>query len=170
MPLIQLSAGWTIAVFAVLWFLLHLAASLVCHRIDEKYLDFNNLLFKPRPWEKEGKLYNRFFAVRKWKKFLPEIDLFRGNALKITLYKKKPGLDGNEVLEIYLKESCRAELSHWLAITPFWIFGFFAPSPVIPLMLLYALAANLPCIIIQRYNRPRIARLLLKTGDKPAGV
>ena len=27
-------------------------------------------------------------------------------------------------------------------------------------MLIYALAVNLPCIIIQRYNRPRLQRLL----------
>lgn len=159
--LIQLPAGWTIALFAVIWFLLHLAASVVCHRIDEKYLTVNSALFKTRTWEKEGMLYDRLLRVRKWKKFLPEIYLFRQGALKEALYKKEPGAGRKELLEQYLLESCRAELSHWLAIAPFWIFGFFAPPPVILYMLLFALAANLPCIIVQRFNRPRIAKVLL---------
>ena len=160
MQLIQLPVGWTIAVFAVLWFLFHLAASVICHRIDEKYLSIDNKLFKTRTWEKEGKFYNKFLGVRKWKKFLPELYLFRRDALKKALYRKQPDNGSKELLKKYLLESCRAELSHWLAITPFWIFGFFAPLSVIPYMLLYALVANLPCIIIQRYNRPRIAKLL----------
>lgn len=170
MQLIQLPAGWAIAVFVVLWFLLHCAASVVCHRIDEKYLTYNNALFKSRRFEQEGKLYSRFVKVKKWKKILPEIYPFRQEVLKEALYRKQPGLDSEKLIEKYLLESCRAELSHWLAITPFWIFGFFAlPLVIIPCMLLYALAANLPCIIVQRYNRPRIAKHLLRTRSKLAG-
>ncbi|MEA5061120.1 MAG: hypothetical protein VB015_01720 [Erysipelotrichaceae bacterium] len=60
----------------------------------------------------------------------------------------------------FLIESARGELTHWLAILPFWVFGFFAPSYIIPIMLAYALIVNLPCIIVQRYNRPRIKKLL----------
>ena len=168
--LIQLPAGLTIVLFAVIWFLLHLAASAVCHRVDDKYLTINSLLFKTRSWEQEGMLYDRLLGVRKWKIFLPEIYLFRRGALEEALYKKEPGAGRNELFEQYLLESCRAELSHWLAITPFWIFGFFAPPAVILYMLLYALGANLPCIIVQRFNRPRIARLLLKTGGKSSKV
>lgn len=165
---VQLPAIWTIALFSVLWFLLHLAASEVCHRIDEKYLSVNNALFKTRIWEKEGKLYDRLLKARKWKKFLPEIYLFKQRTLKETLYKKEPDTKKNELLEQYLLESCRAELSHWLAITPFWIFGFFAPPSVILYMLLYALAANVPCIIVQRYNRPRITKMLFRFRGKSA--
>lgn len=168
MQLTQLPAGWIIAAFSVTWFLIHLAASVISNRIDEKHLAFNNMLFKTRTWEEEGKLYNRFFGVKKWKKYLPEIFLFRRGTLENTLYGKRPGPDSIKLLEKYLLESCRAELSHWLAITPFWIFAFFAPLPVIPYMLLYALVANLPCIIVQRYNRPRIGGMLSRTRNKQA--
>ncbi|MBW6462966.1 MAG: hypothetical protein K0B84_02095 [Firmicutes bacterium] len=165
----QLPTAWTIVLFALLWFLLHLTASAVSHRIDEKYLSVEKALFKTRTWEKEGQLYDRLLRAKKWKKFLPEIYLFKQGVLKEILSKKEPGTKKKELLEQYLLESCRAELSHWLAITPFWIFGFFAPPPVIPYMLLYALAANIPCIIIQRYNRPRITKLLLKSSSESAG-
>lgn len=160
MSLMQLSAGWIIVLFAVLWVVLHLAASAISHRIDEKYLTINNLVFKTRTWEENGRVYDRLLKVKKWKKFLPEIYLFRHGALKEVLYKKEPSAGRNELLEQYLLESCRAELSHWLTIFPFWIFGFFAPPVIVFYMLLYALAANLPCIIVQRFNRPRIVKLL----------
>ncbi len=61
---------------------------------------------------------------------------------------------------MFLKESCRAEFSHIIAIFPFWIFGLFAPFTVVPIMLVYALLVNVPCIIAQRYNRPRILKIL----------
>lgn len=51
---------------------------------------------------------------------------------------------------------------HWLGILPFWVFGLFAPPGVIWIMLAYALIVNLPCIIAQRYNRPRVYALLKK--------
>ena len=33
-------------------------------------------------------------------------------------------------------------------------------------MLIYALIANLPCIITQRYNRPRVQKLLERTRSR----
>ncbi|MBK8650664.1 MAG: hypothetical protein IPN23_02960 [Elusimicrobia bacterium] len=53
------------------------------------------------------------------------------------------------------------ELAHWLAMTaaPFFLWN----RPWVGgLMAAYALAGNLPCVIAQRYNRARLARLLGK--------
>ncbi len=69
-------------------------------------------------------------------------------------------------LHRFLIESCRAEMTHFFAILPFWVFGFIAPPEVILIMLLYALALNMPCIIAQRYNRPRIKNLMDKRYQK----
>ena len=78
-------------------------------------------------------------------------------------FKKRQLADlSNENLNRFLTESARGELTHWLAIFPFWVFGFFAPPQVVWMMLVYALLINLPCIMAQRYNRPRIRRLLKK--------
>ena len=86
-----------------------------------------------------------------------------GHGLEKRGFKKKR-LDNftEENLNRFLVESARGELTHWLAILPFWIFGFFAPVRVIWFMLLYALLINMPCIIVQRYNRPRVHKLLYK--------
>jgi hypothetical protein len=66
----------------------------------------------------------------------------------------------------FILESKRAELVHWLAILPFWVFGLWGPPIVIPIMFVYALAVNLPCIIAQRYNRPRLLRLLMLSENR----
>lgn len=36
-------------------------------------------------------------------------------------------------------------------------------------MLIYAILINLPCIVVQRYNRPRIQRLLQRMEGSPEG-
>ena len=67
-----------------------------------------------------------------------------------------------ENLKRFLIETSRGELVHWLGILPFWVFGLFAPPQIIWIMLAYALIVNLPCIIAQRYNRPRVYALYQK--------
>ena len=98
--------------------------------------------------------------VRRWKKYLPD----GGSLVKGGFEKKKLVSFSKDNLDKYLLESCRAEMIHWLAILPFWVFGFFTPPIVILYMLIYALAINMPCIIAQRYNRPRIVRIVTRRG------
>ena len=69
-------------------------------------------------------------------------------------------------LRTWVLESCRAELVHWLAIPPALLFFLWNPWPVGLLMILYALAVNGPCIVAQRYNRPRFLALLEKNGPR----
>ena len=98
--------------------------------------------------------------MRRWKKYLPD----GGSLVKDGFEKKKLVSFEKDNLDKYLLESCRAEMIHWLAILPFWIFGFFTPPIVILDMLIFALAVNLPCVIAQRYNRPRIVRVVARRG------
>jgi glycosyl-4,4'-diaponeurosporenoate acyltransferase len=57
-------------------------------------------------------------------------------------------------------ETYRGEWSHWLtlALTPI----FFLWNPILPdaILVFYALATNLPCIFVQRYNRVVLQRIL----------
>ena len=140
----------------ILWPVLQIAAAFICHMLPERFLLHSSFFYRCHGWEKGGEIYRRIFKVHRWKKFLPDSAAFiKGD------YKKK-SLDSlsKSNLEKYLLESCRGEMTHWLAIPPFWIFGLFAPTRVIFYMLIYALAVNLPCIITLRYNRPRIEKLL----------
>jgi glycosyl-4,4'-diaponeurosporenoate acyltransferase len=143
--------------FIALWFVFQVGAALIALNTPDRRLRPDAILFRTRRWEHEGRAYDKLLAVRRWKGLLPD----GGAAWKKRGYRKKSLTDlSQENLERFILESARAELTHMLAIVPFWVFGFFAPPNVIWIMLAYALAVNLPCIIAQRYNRPRVRALL----------
>ncbi len=147
--------------FFAAWPLLHLAAGVICRKIPNGRYKSGRGLYKVCSWESRA-FYDRYFHVASWKKYLPDGAAILGNGFhKKHLAGKDPAY-----LELFLVESCRAELTHWLAIAPFWIFGLWAPARVIFWMLLYAGFVNLPCIMVQRYNRPRIAALIEKMGKR----
>jgi len=157
MQIFEFSPKVTIIIFILLWPLLQLSISFLCILVNDKHFNYRSFFYKTGSWENNGEIYNKVFMIRKWKKFLPD-----GGAIMKGYKKKHLDNMSKENLEKYLIESCRAELQHWLSIFPFWIFGFFAPARVLIYMLIYAVAVNLPCIIAQRYNRPRIVKLLIK--------
>lgn len=157
MQLIFLSDTWMVVSFFIVWPLLQVLAALIALAIPDRAYNPNAFFYRSHRFEKEGEIYNRFFAVRKWKHLLPD----GGGILKKRGFRKKKLQNfSKDNLERFLIESARGELTHWLAIFPFWIFGFFAPAYMIPIMLAYALIVNLPCIIAQRFNRPRIIKIL----------
>lgn len=159
MQIFYLSNQCTIVLCFILWGFFQVSISLLCLRIPDGYLPPGAFLFKERRWEKKGALYERVFKIRKWKVFLPD----GGNVIK-GAYRKKHLVDSSkENLERFVIETCRGELAHLLSIVPFWIFGLFSPPIVIVYMFIYAVAVNLPCIITQRYNRIRLARVINKS-------
>lgn len=156
MQIFHLSEAWMVVLFFILWPVFQVSAALLCLKIPDRYFSPKGFIFKERKWEKGGAFYEKVFKVRKWKRFLPD-----GGAVIKSGYRKRHLTDySKENLERFLIESCRAELTHLLAILPFWIFGLFAPPIFILYMFIYALAVNLPCMIAQRYNRPRFLKML----------
>ena len=148
---------WLMVVsFFVVWPVLQIGFSKISNKIPDEKFSENSWFYKSRKWERDGKIYEKAAKIRRWKRLLPD-----GAAVFNEGFKKKKleRLD-EEYLKGFIKETCRAEWAHWMQITPFWIFGLWAPLHVIWIMLAYALALNLPCIITQRYNRPRLKRLL----------
>ncbi|NEF12352.1 glycosyl-4,4'-diaponeurosporenoate acyltransferase, partial [Staphylococcus aureus] len=51
------------------------------------------------------------------------------------------------------------ELIHWISILPVIIFNK-GPRLVKYINIFYAMITNVPIIIVQRYNRPRLTQLL----------
>jgi len=157
MQLFFLPEWQMILLFFVLWFCFQFGAAWFCFCMSDSYFLKDSFLYQTRSWEKKSNIYKKL-KVKRWKKYLPDGGgLFKGG------YAKRQLKDfSTENLNKFLIESRRAELTHWLAICPFWVFGFFAPLHVVWIMLVYALVVNMPCIIAQRYNRPRIMELLSK--------
>ena len=95
-------------------------------------------------------------GVRRWKDHLPEAGaLFPGGVSKRQL---PPGEDGG--VGRFVVETRRAELGHWASLACLPLFPLWNPPIGVAVVVAYGLAANLPCIVVQRYNRGRGQRLL----------
>lgn len=128
-------------------------------KVPEKFLNYKKWLFRERIWENHGAIYQRLFRVKLWKKFVPELNDF----IKSVFPKKKIMEYSNEYLNRYLVESCRSELAHWSIVLCTLVFSFLDGN----MTFIIALALNLPYIIIQRYNRPRVVSILEQIDNSP---
>jgi glycosyl-4,4'-diaponeurosporenoate acyltransferase len=157
MRLIHLSTFWTVVIDIIAWFVIHMGVVHILIRIPAEHFDPANWLFRSKKWERDGRLYNDVFRIRKWKKYLPD-----GSALlgKMGFPKDKLSSRNRAYLEAFWVETCRAELTHWI-ITLFAPFFFlWNPFAVGFIMIFYASAENFPLIMAQRYNRIRFRHLL----------
>jgi glycosyl-4,4'-diaponeurosporenoate acyltransferase len=107
--------------------------------------------------------YERGLGIRRWKGWIPDA----GNALpggirKASLARREP-----TSLRRLIAETRRAELVHW-ALWPAWLAtALWLPPAGVLLNLLFASLFNLPCVLIQRFNRLRLQRLLLGMARSP---
>ncbi len=165
MQLFYLPTPLTLFLFFVLWGIFQTGAAFISTHLPDRFFQERHFLYRTRKFEKQGKFYQKWFFIRHWKHLLPD------GASAIGGYKKRHLTDfSTNNLEKFLVESRKAELTHWLAIPFFWVFGLFAPPIVLPLMFAYAVLVNFPCIIAQRYNRPRIQGLLAKQQRKASSM
>jgi glycosyl-4,4'-diaponeurosporenoate acyltransferase len=159
MRLIFFNTFWTVIIDIIAWFIIHMAVVMVIVRIPITHFDSGGFLYRLRRWEKGGDLYRRIFRVKKWKELAPD-----GAALlKDRGFPKKRLKSTDEsYLRLFLMETCRAELTHWIIMgfAPFFFLWnrFFVGL----IMILYALLENLPLIMVQRYNRHRLIRVIEK--------
>lgn len=154
MPLIKLNTTQLLISYFIVWPFLQIMISLVCNRISDEHFSDNSFLLKTRKWEKEGRIYKSVFKIHKWKPILPDGARLYNNGFE----KKNVKHFDSAYFEKFIIETGRAEINHWIQIMPFWIFILWSPSYVILPMFLYAMIVNFPCIIAQRYNRPRLRR------------
>ncbi len=143
-------------VYSVLWVGFHFGGGYLAHRAPERMLDPEGPLFRIRDWERGGEIYQRLFRIRAWKGRIPEAGAFYRGGIS----KRRIGDASPEKLRLFIRETCRAELSHWIVFAAAPTF-FFWNAPVVGFVMAgYGLLANVPFIAVQRFNRPRLQRLL----------
>jgi glycosyl-4,4'-diaponeurosporenoate acyltransferase len=147
------------ALDALAWLAVHLAAGYAVHRIPAERLRRDTWWSRPRGFERDGAFYE-ILAPRRWKARLPEA----GAAFPGGFDKSRLRSRARPYLERYAAETRRAELGHWLALGAAPFFFLWNPAWLGGCMVVYALAANLPCIVSQRFNRLRLGRLLREPG------
>lgn len=152
MPIVSLPAVWIVLIDIFAWAFFHLVISYVCFKLPLSHFRKDSFWFQIFSWEKSGRLWQRLFKVKKWKG-----SLIDGTVLFKRGYTKKKlhGIKTKE-LKTFAAETKRAELTHWLSIFPAPLFFLWNPLWVGWAMVFYAVAFNLPFIVVQRYNRGRI--------------
>ncbi|MGE7215238.1 glycosyl-4,4'-diaponeurosporenoate acyltransferase [Priestia koreensis] len=152
--MIEFSPIWSIIVNAGTWLFVHLGISYGCAKLPIRFFMRNGSVYKERGWEQSGRLYDKL-RIKKWKDRLPEAGaLFKGGKAKRSL----GDMDRNLLLFLY--ETRRAEFAHLLCIPPSFLFFLWNPAFIGMMMVVYALIANVPFIMVQRYNRIRLHRII----------
>jgi glycosyl-4,4'-diaponeurosporenoate acyltransferase len=144
-----------VAADAAVWAGWSAVVGYTAHRLPRARLAHDGPLTRLRPWERQGRAYERF-GIRRWKDRVPELGAaFRGGVSKRAL-----GGHDTATLAGFAAETRRAELVHWAIplVTP--VFVLWNPPGLLAAMVAYAVVANLPCLVIQRYNRGRVLRVV----------
>lgn len=154
--LVELSIPWVIGLNVLAWLVIQWGLAWALTQWPATRFDPDNFFARSRRWEQDGRFYERVAAIKLWKDKLPDAaSWFRGGFPKADLRGASP-----EFLERFLRETWRGELVHWIAALAWPVFCLWNPGWAVLVNAAYALAANLPCILVQRYNRARIRRLL----------
>lgn len=155
MRILHLPTFWTILLDCLAWAIIQPAVAYLCLKLPTALLQPQRWLFRARRWERDGALYQDLFRVKRWKVRLPSGGaLFRGFAMT-GIRSRDPAH-----LQEWVRETCRSELCHWLAILPAGLFFLWNSFSIGLVMILYAVAFNLPLVVVQRYNRPRLLQVL----------
>jgi len=157
--LLELSPTLILVLNFGLWPVIHFLSGYVAARRSISSFNQGKGLYRLRKFEASGQIYEKL-GVKIWKDWLPDF----GEFFKPGFPKKKLKMRNREYLEAFCLETCRAEFAHWLTMVGAPVFLLWNEWWVELIMIAYALAANVPCIIIQRYNRSRLSRLLTKKG------
>ncbi len=110
--------------------------------------------FRSFRWERDGRIYHAI-GIKLWQNLVPDMS----RILPHLIPQKR--LDDNyaEHLPRMIQETCVAEVTHvLLAFFGFHCVMIWPGRGGITLAILYAVG-NLPYILIQRYNRPRLIKL-----------
>ncbi len=147
------------------WVAIQIGSGFLTHRMPARWFRRDGWLFRCRRFERDGRVYRRLFRVHLWKDRLPEAGaLFAGGFSKRRLT-TAGARDRVAVLDRFIVETRRAELTHWLPVLFSLSFFLWNPPDIAVWMPPIGLAGNLPFIIVQRSNRPRLTTLRDRAGD-----
>ena len=110
--------------------------------------------YRTADWENGGRVYEKL-GIKHWKDRLPDM-----SKIMPDMVKKKMSAVKSQGMDVLIAETCVAECVHWaLMLLSLGIFFFWRGAWAVVFWLVYNLLGNLPFIIIQRYNRPRLVML-----------
>ena len=123
--------------------------------LRHEYMDWNRFPYSLYNCEKDGSIYRKI-RIHHWQNKVPDMsNIFPG-----MMPPKRLVDTGTAALRRMIQETCMAELVHGvLCVTGLYCIVLWPGIGGIVISVLNILLFNLPFILIQRYNRPRLVRL-----------
>lgn len=129
-------------------------------KVPRTWFNTDAFPFKSFGWEKEGQIYEKI-GIQWWKNRTPDMSKYIQRA-----FPKQGNLLRNpEHLHKLVLETCSAEFVHWVLVLLSPVFAILMDECGVLAMILYIIG-NLISIIIQRYNRPRIQKIIQRIEKK----
>lgn len=147
---------------------LALLAHPVGQTLPRRWFDGGRFPYACYKWEKQGKLYTRI-GVDRWKTLVPDMSRILPDMVRKQV---TPTAVTAAQAAVLVQETCVAEAVHTasslLGLICLWLWPGWGGAAV---WLVWFLLGNLPFILIQRYNRPRLMRLrdLLQRREQRKG-
>lgn len=159
---LELSNLWIVILNALGIPAIHLGISWWFTKLDRDRFHPDSWLYRGRSWEAGGRIYQTLFQIRRWKHLLPDAAPWFDGFAKGKLGDKDP-----VYLRAFIAETCRGEAAHYAQIPGILLTLIWNPWPVAAIvMIVYAFASNLPCLLLQRFTRARLRGLLEDLGKK----
>lgn len=155
---LEIADPWAVAASSVTWLTVSVVVGWWANRWPADRLDRPGPLTTLRGWERGGAFWQRTLRVSRWKDRTPEAGaLFASGHSKRHLRARS-----TEGLVHFRRETIRAERVHWLILASTPIHLLWCRPTVAAGMVVFGLVANLPFIVIQRFNRGRLVRLIAR--------
>ena len=124
--------------------------------LPKRWLHPEKFPFRTYVWE--DKLW-KALQIRKWQAKVPDMS----RLFKKLMPEKKLTQQTVQELPLMIEETCVAELTHGLlCIAGLFLLKIWPGAGGIFLTVIYIVFGNLPFLLIQRYNRPRLQKLLAR--------
>lgn len=146
----------------ILYWVLTLGRILLDPHLPARLFDPTRPAYRAQGWEENGEFYRQHLRVDRWKDHLPTFAGPHGFSKKHLA-----GADA-DYLTRFIRETCRGESNHVRAIGSVVAMKLWTPLDLWLCLFTIALVGNLPFIVVQRYNRPRLQRALALTERRSA--
>ena len=140
---------------AVLWLVAALLVGQLANLVPPRWLATGQWRPPPPPAPRAGPP-----GIRIWKRWIPDAGgALPGGVPKASLVRRDP-----VALRRLRVETRRAELVHWLLWPAGLLSALWLPPEGVAVNLVFGTLFNLPCVLLQRFNRWRLRRCLARMG------
>ena len=122
--------------------------------LPKQWFNADQRLFRCRRFERGGSVYERL-KIKSWQNKLPDMS----RIFPCVMPRKELCKSGITQLPRMIQETCVAELTHaLLCVSGLYCVSLWSGTGGVIMAILNVLG-NIPFIMVQRYNRPRLVRL-----------